>query len=175
MWEVNGRLQFLNYRSHHCAKMLGQFFTFFESQRNSKSSEFYFVEHGLHLSITDIFEALNTLIQGRHDHSEICLTVKLSRRTQKVEIYLANERSGLASFTDLGHIFGSNVCNEFGVMLRGKGPHKPEFVYDIVLIHSLMIYTNLVEYNIFGDTKAPLLRCFSFISKLRAGDIITTG
>ena len=76
---------------------------------------------------------------------------------------------------DLGHIFGSNVGNEFGVMLRGKGPHKPEFAYDIVRIHSLMIYTDLIEYNIVGDTKAPLLRFFPFISKLKSGDIITTG
>ena len=95
---------------------------------------------------------------------------------QEIEIYLANERSSLAFFsTDLGHIFGSNVGNEFGVMLRRKGPHKPESAYDIVRIHSVMIYTDLTEYNIVGNTKAPLLRCFLFISKLKAGDIITIG
>ena len=60
-------------------------------------------------------------------------------------------------------------------MLREKGPHKPKIVYDIVRIHSLMIYTDLIEYNIVGDTRAPLLRCFPFFSKLRSGDIITTG
>ena len=38
-----------------------------------------------------------------------------------------------------------------------------------------MIYTDLIEYNIIGDTKAPLLRCFPFISKLKSGDIVTTG
>ena len=38
-----------------------------------------------------------------------------------------------------------------------------------------MIYSDLVEYNIVGDTKPPLLRCFPFISKLKGGDIITTG
>ena len=43
-------------------------------------------------------------------------------------------------------------------MLTGKGPHKSESAYDIVRIHSLMIYTDLSEYNIVGDTKAPLLR-----------------
>ena len=100
----------------------------------------------------------------------------MSRRTQNVEIYLANEASVLAFFsTDLGHIFGSNVGNEFGVMLRGKGPHQPEFAYNIVRIHYLMIYTDLIESNIVGDTKAPLLRCFPFISKLKTGDIIATG
>ena len=57
----------------------------------------------------------------------------------------------------------------------GEGPHEPEFAYDIVRIHSMMIYSNLVEYNIVGDTKTPLLRCFPSISKLKGGDIITTG
>ena len=57
----------------------------------------------------------------------------------------------------------------------GKGPHEPEIAYDIVRFHSLMIYSNLLGYNIVGDTKAPLLRCFTFISNLKGGDIITTG
>ena len=100
----------------------------------------------------------------------------MSRRTQKIEIYLANERSGLAFFcTDLGHIFGSNVGNESGVMLREKGPPKPDFAYDIVRIHSLKIYTDLIEYNIVGNIEAPLLRYFVFTSKLKSGDIISTG
>ena len=59
-------------------------------------------------------------------------------------------------------------------MIR-KGPHEPEFAYDIVGIHSLMNYSDLLEYNIVGDTKSPLLRQFPFISKLKGGVIITTG
>ena len=63
----------------------------------------------------------------------------MSQRTQRNEIYFANERSGLAFFiTDLGN----SVGNEFGLMLRGKGHNKPKFAYDIVRIHSLMIYTD---------------------------------
>ena len=33
----------------------------------------------------------------------------------------------------------------------------------------------MIEYNIVGDTKAQLLRYFPFVSKLKSGDIITTG
>ena len=142
----------------------------FQSRQNSTVWNLVFFP-----SITDIVEAMNTLIQERHNHNENCITVKVSRGTQKIEICLANERSGLAFFsTDLGRIFGSNVGDEFGVMLRETGPHKPEFAYDIVRIHSLIIYTDLIEYNIVGNTKAPLLRCFPFISKLKPVDIITT-
>ena len=148
----------------------------FFDKKFSKSTEFYYLESGLYPSITDIVEAMNILIQERHNHGENYIKVKVSRRTQKVQIYLSNEGSGFAFFsTDLGHFFGSKVGNDFGVMLRGKALHKPEFAYDIVRIHSFMIYTDLIEYNIVGDTEAPLLRCFPFILKLRSGDIKTTG
>ena len=118
---------------------------------------------------------MNTLIQERNNHNETCITIKVFRRTQKVVIMLANDNSGFAFCSpDLGHIFGNNVRREFGVLMIGKGPHELEFAHDIVCIHSLMFYTDIVEYNIVGDTKAPLLRCFPFISKLMGGDIITT-
>ena len=145
-------------------------------EKLSKSSEYYYLEPGLYPSFTDIVEAMNTLIQERHNYSTNCVTVKRSRGTQKKEIHPANERSGLAFFsTDLGNTFSSNDVNEFGVMLRGKSRHKTEFAHDLVRMHSLVIYTDLIECNNVGDTRAPLLRCFLFISKLKAaGDIITT-
>ena len=150
-------------------------FKFFD-EKPSKSKSTYNLEPGLYTAITDIVEAMNRLIQERNNHNETCITVKVSRRTQKVVIMLANDTSRLAfCSTDLGHNFGNNVGNELEVLMMGKGPHEPEFAYDIVRIRSLMIYSDLVEYNIVGDTKTPLLRCFPFISKLRGGDIITTG
>ena len=111
-------------------------FTFY-GKTLSHSSKFYYLEPGLYPSITDIVEALNILIQQRQNHSKNCIKVEVSRRTQKIEFYLANEGFGLEFFsTDPGNFFGSIDGNKFGVMLRGKGPHKPDFAYDIVRIHS---------------------------------------
>ena len=90
-------------------------------------------------------------------------------------MYPANEESCLAVYsTDLGHIFGE-VRNDLGTLMHGNCSHEPTFACDIVRNHSLMIYTYIVKYNIFGDTKAPLLRCFPCISKLKSGDIKITG
>ena len=148
----------------------------FSDEKHSKSTSTYSIEPGLYTSITDIVEVMNTLFQERNNHNETCIAVKVSRRTQNVLIMLANDSSDLVfCSTDLGHIYGNNVGNEFGVLMIGKGPHEPEFAYDIVRIHSLMIYSHIVEYNIVGDTKTPLLRCFPFTSKLKGGEIITTG
>ena len=119
---------------------------------------------------------MNIIIQKRHNDSKSCVIVKLSRKTKIFEICFANEESGLVFIkTEYGRNFGTTVGFEFRVMLRRKGPHKPQFAYDIVRIHSLKIFTDLIEYNIVDDAKTPLLRCFPFISKLKAGDIITTG
>ena len=171
-WEVE--ISEISYPSMYQNVTEGKFM--FLDKELSKPSEFFYLEPGLYPSVTDIVEAMNILIQERHNHSENCIKVKVSRRTQKVEIKLANEGSGLAFLITVpGHTFGRNVGIESGVMLRSKRPHKPKFAYDIVRIHSLMIYTDLIEYNIVDDTKVPLLCCFPFILKLKSGDVITTG
>ena len=137
----------------------------FFDEKLSKSTTTYNLESGLYTSIKDFVEAMNTLIQEKNNHNEICITVKVSRRMKKV--VLADDTSGLAfCLTDLDHVLSNNVGNEFGVPMIGKGPHEPDFAYDIVRIHLLMIYSDLVEYNFFGDTKTPLLRCFRLISNL---------
>ena len=65
---------------------------------------------------------------------------------QKAEIYYANDGYDLAFFsTDLGHVLGGNVGNELEVMLRERGPDRPEIAHDIVGIHSLMIYMDMIE------------------------------
>ena len=118
----------------------------FFDEKLSKFMSTYNLEPGLYTSIIDIVEAMNTLIQEGNNHNETCITVKISRRKQKFVIMLANDTSDLAfCSTDLGHIFGNNVGNEFGVLVIRKCPHGPEFAYDIVRIHSLMIYSDLVE------------------------------
>ena len=59
--------------------------------------------------------------------------------------------------------------------MKGKGSHYPQYSYDILKTHCLMIYSDIIEDNIVGETKTPLLRCIPFISKVKKGDIISTG
>ena len=68
----------------------------FYDEKLSKTAEAYFLEPGLYSSIPDIAEAMNTLIQGRTNHRDTCITIRFSRITQKVKVYLANEESNLA-------------------------------------------------------------------------------
>ena len=156
-WEVS--ISEISYPSMYQNITEGKF-KFFD-EKLSKSTSTYNLEPGLYTSITDIVEAMNTLIQEKNNHNETCITVEVSRRSQKVVIILANDTSGLAfCSTDLGHISGYNVRNQFGVLMKGKRPHEPQFAYDIVRIHSLMIYSDLVKYSIVGD-RLPCYDAFS--------------
>ena len=119
---------------------------------------------------------MNLLIQQKNNQNENCITVKVSRGTHKIELSLISDDSSLAIFSkDLGNISDGGDGDDKGILMRGKGPHEPKFAYNIVRVHSIMTYTDIVEYNIVGDTKASLLRCFPFISMLKSGDVITTG
>ena len=51
----------------------------FFDKKLSKSSGFDYLEPGFYSSITDIVEAMNILIQERHNYSENCIKVKVSR------------------------------------------------------------------------------------------------
>ena len=71
----------------------------FYDEKISKTTEAYYLEPGLYSSITDIGEAINTLLQKRNNHRDTCITIKVSRVTQKVKVYLANEESSVAIFS----------------------------------------------------------------------------
>ena len=95
-------------------------------------------------------------------------------RTRKLKTYLAFEGFGLAFLsTDQRHFFKSNVGNDF-VMMRGKGPQKPEIACDNVRIHSHDIHgSDWVQYRCRHEKFIAAL--LFLISMLKAGDIITTG
>ena len=56
-------------------------FMFFD-KKLSKSSEFHYLEPGLYPSIKDVVEAMNILIQERHNHSENCIKVSVSKNAE---------------------------------------------------------------------------------------------
>ena len=58
----------------------------FYDEKLSKTTEAYYLEPGLYSSITDIVEAMNILIQERNNHRDTCITLKVIRVTEKVEV-----------------------------------------------------------------------------------------
>ena len=78
----NGRLQFQKYLTHQCTKyenITDGKFIFFD-KKLPKSSDFYYLEPGLYPSITDIVEAMNTLIQVKDT-----ITAKIASQLKRLE------------------------------------------------------------------------------------------
>ena len=49
---------------------------------------------------------------------------------------------------DLSHIFGCDLeQNQTGVIMKGKGSLNPQYFHDIIIIHSLMIFSDNIEKN----------------------------
>ena len=137
------------------------------------------IEPGLYPSVVDIVVAMNNKIRecvGAQTFEYNGIYVSVDKITQKVAVHLPENPSVfIIRSSDLNYIFSCDLeQNQTGVIMKGKGPHNPQYSYDIITIHSLMIYSVIVEYNIVGDTKTPLLRCIPFISKVKSGDIIST-
>ena len=139
------------------------------------------IEPGLYPSIVDIVVAMNNKIRERpgaqvFEYNGIYVSV--DKNTQKVAVHLPESQSVfIIQSADLSHIFGCDLeQNQTGVIMKGnEGPHYPQYSCDIIRIHSLVIYSDIIEYTLVGDTKTPLLRCIPFISKVKSGDIISTG
>ena len=150
-----------------------------ESSEEKRKIQPMHIEPGLYPSIVDIVVALNDKVRkriGAQKYESNGVYVSVDKIIQKVAIHLPEDQSVfIIQSADLSHIFGCDFeQNQTRVIMKEKGLHYPQYSYDIIRIHSLMIYSDIIEYNIVDDTKT-LLRCISFISKVKNGDIISTG
>ena len=68
--------------------------------------------------------------------------------------------------SDLSHNFGCDLDqNQTGVIMKGKGQNYPQYSYDSIRVTSLMIYSDIIEYNIVRDQKLPYCVLFYSSSK----------
>ena len=85
------------------------------------------------------------------DHDGL-VSIKYNKYNQKIIIKTQDDVT-INLFTKIKDLFGFNE-NEAIVM----GIQKGSRVVDINPVHSMFIYSNIIEHHIVGDTRAPLLR-----------------
>ena len=133
IWKVNGRLQFQKKSTHQCTKMLRMVTLCFMAKRFQIHQNCFTWNLVFTLSLRILMKSWPFSFRKDKIKAKTVSKLKCLRERKKLSFTLQMKALVLHFFrTDLGHIFGSNVGNELGVMLRGKGPHKPEFAYDIV-------------------------------------------
>ena len=102
-WEV--AFTELSYPSLYQNITEGKFFYLDGATPNTKPSDYYTIDPGLYLSISDIVNEMNKKIQERKKY-EIILHV--NKITQRISLSLPIENSLLVIFSaDLCHVFGS--------------------------------------------------------------------
>ena len=102
------------------------------------------IEPGLYPSFVDIVVAMNNKFRERLGAQVFeCngIYVSVDKITQKNAVHLpASQSVFIIQSADLSHIFGCDLeQNQTGVMIKGKCPHYPQYSYDIIRIHSLMV------------------------------------
>ena len=155
----------------------GKLFYLYEATPYTKPSDKCTLDPGLYHSISVIVNETNRKIQEREEYEKTSIKLHVTKITQRISLSLPNQNSLIVIFSaDLCHVFGcEEAAYDLGVFMSGAGPHFPKFPYDIVRIHNLKIYSDIVEYNIVSDTKTALLRCIPLVSKTKNGDITSTG
>ena len=130
-----------------------------------------YIQPGLYMSLDEILTSMNNSLKKKRSTQKVDLKWSINQVSRKVDISLPSKDSHLViSSPDLSTILGfpSNVW------LKGIGPHQSLYPIDILRIHSVMVYTDIVEYSVIGDTKAPVLRCFPFEQRLSRDRISVT-
>ena len=103
------------------------------------------------------------LIEEKFNYTDSCTTVIESRKTPKVGKNFAIEGSDVTfSSKKLGNICENNIEFEIATDNERKMNSQAKFCDQFLHIHSLTIYTDLMEHNFVRDTKAQLLFCFLF-------------
>ena len=130
-----------------------------------------YIDPGLYLSLEEILTAMETALKKKNRNKKMGIKWNVNTFNRVVEIQLPDKDSQfVVGSRDLSSILGFST----NIWFKGVGPHKSLFPVDILRIHSLMVYTDIVEYSIIGDTKAPVLRCFPFAHKLERETINVT-
>ena len=124
------------------------------------------IEPGLYRTVHEVFFAMSEVVSNSiksDDSTENQIRWETDPRSGKVKITLPH-RDAVLSFprNDLASILGFHQNK----ILQGPEVHESQFPTDILRIHTVMVYTDIVEYSIVGDTKAPLLRSFPFTQRV---------
>ena len=72
----------------------------------------------------------------------------------------------------MSQFFGDGLGqNQRWVIMSGREPHYHLYSYDLITIQYLMIFCEIIEYKVGGDTNTHLLFRSAVIFKIKKGDI----
>lgn len=116
------------------------------------------------------------LVKSMKDASyEDQISINYSKRSEKVNITI-KDGAKMTMKSDLAEMLGYSISGGQsqlvggGQRLLGPGEHPAEYVADVRPVQHLFVYTDIIEEQIVGDRKVPLLRTVKVTGKY--GDVI---
>lgn len=132
--------------------------------RYPDGNAYFTLRSGRYSSVQEVIDEMNFQV-------EMCLKLKKSvinatfdPRNLSISFTLPSEKYSLRVLDDdLANVLG--LQKEFPY--DGKGKHYSRMSTDLARFHSLMVYCDIVDDNVVGDVRAPLLRSFPLMGKLK--------
>ncbi len=145
------------------------------------------LKHGLYRNVSEIldemhdnFKLLNELEFGvavkdqpnvfsyRHSATTGAVEIKMLEEGAQLRLKAADLRAVLGYDEAVG-LDGIAHFEDAGA--GEKGWVKSQYPADIQRLHTMMVYTDIIEHQIIGDTTAPLLRVIPLVSKMKHFDM----
>ena len=106
------------------------------------------------------------------------IIVEIEKHSEKTVIEVNNNSIKKDDNFESLDIAGEDLAAIFGFLGPVKAYKMMEYIpsitrtfsilpADIQRIHTIMVYTDIIEHGVIGDTKAPILRCFPFTNRYK--------
>ena len=128
----------------------------------------YFIEPGMYESLDEIVEAMNAKSTVKYPMAKI--GEKSVSKNGNVRFRFLTESYFEPESDDLKQIFGYHEPQELPASHDWEGTYP----LDLSRFHSMMVYTDIIEDEIVGDVKAPLLRCVHIVTRYKNNNIYLT-
>lgn len=174
-WEV--ALLEITYPSMYNNVTYGSFW--YSKVDNKKSNDFntvivkdlnmFTIESGHYKTLESIVRSIDESIFEKTKSKSVNVRGYTQEVSRKMQLHLYPDSTQLFLSENLSNLFGFPK----NTWLKAEPFNVGIYPLDIMNIHSVMVYTDIVEYSSIGDIKAPILRCFPFEQKLtKEGGIV---
>lgn len=126
------------------------------------------IPKGFYKSLAGLIKTVNYEVNEKTPEGSM-FDISYDQFSGKIKFSFDNEDTVLCLVSnDIANIFGyPNDTTFISSELNTESPLPA----DIARIHTVMVYTDIVEHGIIGDARAPLLRSFPFIHKFKFGEL----
>lgn len=132
------------------------------------------LKKGLYRSVYDVTKAITEGIEENEqtenpNDKEPGLVITQDPFSGKMLFHFAAKAQDMKSTIHLASYDVANILGFPSPALIPSSVKESMLPADIQRIHSIMVYTDIIEHSLIGDVKAPILRCFPMTTKMRKG------